>query len=434
MKILRRGSSGIVKVTRSLGRAGYTFGKRPELIVLWKEIVDSFRDRRTIVNVLLLPLILMPVAFALPFFFISPKTNPPNVVVVVRDLNATKLVSMLMRDLPKVSFEKNIDPNKTILQNKADLVVIIPRGFSLNISRGGQSNVFYYYDPYNMKSSTAITMVSSIVERYQSRIVSDRLKELNLTESYVRPIKEVSKEVVSKGVSLASPTSVISVMLLPIFIGVIAMTGASAFALDMIAGERERKTMEALFTNPVSGTSILVGKYLAMTAIAFLSAIVTLASALASLLLMNLLFTSALGPLHRQENLNLTIIIPAAKALPLVLAGIFLAVVLAALTGNSIIAVVASFAKSFKEAQQYMGFVTMVLMLLIVAVPYMPPSMMNYLACVPVASIMVFVRDLLVNPSNLMPIAMSLVFSVIYLVMLLYVSGKVFSRESLISS
>ncbi len=434
MKIFKKGSSGIVKVTRSLGKAGYTFGKRPEMVVLWKEMVDSLRDRRTIINVFLLPLILMPVAFALPFFFISPKTNPPNVVVVMKDVNATKLVSMLTENLPKVTLEKNVNPNETILQNKADLVVVIPRGFSLNISRGGQSNVFYYYDPYNMKSSMAITMVSGVIDRYQSTIIRSRLKKLNLTESYIRPIKEVDREVVSKEVSLASPTSVISVMLLPMFVGIIAMTGASAFALDMIAGERERKTIEALFTNPVSGTSILIGKYLAMTAIAFLSAIVTLISALVSLLLMNLLFMSPLGPLHQQENLNLTTIIPAAKALPFVLAGIFLAVILAALTGNSIIAVVASFAKSFKEAQQYVGFVTMVLILPIVAVPYMPPSMINSLAYVPVASIIVFVRDLLVNPSDLVPIATSLVFSVIYLVALLYISGKVFSRESLISS
>lgn len=432
MRRLFRGSSGEVKLTRSFGKLGYTISGRVEMIVMWKELVESIRDRRTMINVFLLPAILMPITMAVPLFMMSPKTSPPSVIIVNLDPMAQDLVKNLTKALTKSTVEGNeVNVSEVVAKGLADLVVFIPKDFSERLSAGRSATIIYYFDPYNMKYSMAISVISTVVDSYSRNILYQRLKQVNMSPEYVEPIKTEMKEVVPKGVSV-SPAGVFSAMLLPMFIGIIAISGASSFALDMIAGERERKTLEALLSNPVGDLSVLMGKYLAMAVIAFLSALTMILSLGASLILM-----IAFIPFYPSESVGFSLkdMFPGISYNPIaVIAGIITAVILSALTGNALITIGASFARSFKEAQQYVGFITMALIIPIIAVPYMSPSMMGALRFLPVANLIVFSRDIMLNPGDLLPIAESLLLSVVYLVLFVWISSKMFSRETVSSS
>jgi ABC-type Na+ efflux pump permease subunit len=432
MRRLFKGSSGEVKLTRSFGKLGYTIPGRTEVIVMWKELTESIRDRRTMINVFLLPAILMPITMAVPLFMMSPKTSPPSIVIVNLDPMAQDLVKNLTKALAKSVVEnKEINISEVMAKGSADLVVFIPRDFSERLSAGKSATLIYYFDPYNMKYSMAISVISNVIESYSRNILYQRLKQINMSLEYVEPIKTEMKEVVPKGITV-SPASVFSAMLLPIFIGIIAISGASSFALDMIAGERERKTLEALLSNPVGDFSVLMGKYLAMAMIALLSAVTMILSLGVSLVLM-----VAFIPFYPSESMNFSLkdMFPGIGYNPMaVVAGIIVAVILSALTGNALITIGASFARSFKEAQQYVGFITMALIIPIIAIPYMSPSMMGALRFVPVANLIVFSRDIMLNPGDFLPIVESLLLSVAYLVLFVWISSKMFSRETISSS
>ncbi len=425
---LLKGSSGVVKVTRGLGQLGYSLPKKPWLVVAWKELVEALRDRRTMINVVLLPAIMMPIFLALPMLMVSPKTVPPKIMVSVQDPQAVEFLNYL-RDIKDVNLTiklESVNVTDLIINQGYDLVVEVPFGFYGNVSSGRSGVITYYYNPYQVRSTMAISLVQEAVNKYSEEILSERLKRVNLTKQYIQPIQSVSVQVTAEG-GQVSPAEVMAATIIPLMVGVIAITGAGTFAIDMIAGERERKTIEALLTAPVTRLEILFGKFATLTLLSFLSGLSTMVASIAGVILMTSPMMTSFVP--NSEQISLNIIKP--EQLPIFVSGVLLTVVLGGLTGNAVMVVAASLAKSFKEAQQYVGFLVMILMVPMIAVPYVPQTFYWLMRMLPIASLAMLARDLIVNP-NWANIAVSLSFTLLYLAAFLVLSSKMFDRESLV--
>jgi ABC-type Na+ efflux pump permease subunit len=425
LRRLFKGSSGIVKFTRGLGQMGYGLPKRGWIVVAWKEFLEAIRDRRTILNVIILPLVLMPIIIALPIVMISPKTLPPKVMVVICDKNATDLVSYFNSiseaDL-SIRFDCKGNYSEMILNGDIDLIVEVPSGFSENLSRGRSSQVFYYYDPLSTKSSSAIGVVQEPISSYSRKVLLDRLKEINLSIDYVNPVIAVAKQVTRSGGEVGAG-EMITAMILPMMVGVIAITGAGTFAIDMVAGERERRTIEALLTNPVSKIEILLGKFSSLIVLSIISGLSTL---LSTLLGIGLSLEFSLSGVGSNQTVTMGLPNPVYAIL-----GVLLTVILGGLTGNAALVAASSFAKTFKEAEQYVGALFFVLMLPMIIVPYAPTSLHPLLRLLPITSLAMFARDTILM-SDPLAIATSFFSSVIYLVIFLVLSARLFGRESVI--
>ncbi len=429
MRKLFKGSSGVVKLSKGFGQKGYSLPPKPWLVVAWKEVLEAFRDRRTMLNVVLLPMILMPLVISLPTLMLSPKTIPPKIMVVVEDPNGMDLAKRI-KSLENTS-EASVSVvtgggNYTglILSGDYDLIVEIPEGFYRNLSSGRTGQLIYYYDPYGARSSVAMGVVQRVVSEYSEEVLRRRLEAINLSEEYIRPIVSVAVQVTSTGEG-ATTGEVVTAMVLPMMVGLIAITGAGTFAIDMIAGERERKTLEALFTNPVSRGQLLLGKFGALTLLSLISGLATLFSALIGV---------GFAVTSMSESLaagSVPQLMEPSRLLYLTL-GILITVALGGLTGNAVMITAASFAKTFKEAQQYVGFLTLILVVPMIAIPYAPQSFHPILRALPISSLAMFARDMIVNPGDLGAIATSLTASILYLVVFLWLSAKMFGRESVI--
>ncbi len=425
---LFKGSSGVVRVTRGLGQLGYSLPDKPWLVVAWKELVEALRDRRTIVNVILLPAIMMPIFIALPMMIMSPKTVPPRIMVSIQDPEAIEIANYF-RELKDVNLTIKVEPvNVTdlIINQGYDLVVEVPQGFYSNVSSGGSGVIYYYYDPYQMRSTLAMSLVQEAINDYSEKVLKRRLEAVNLTEEYISPVQSISVQVTAEGEQV-SPGEIMAAMIIPLMVGIIAITGAGTFAIDMIAGERERKTIEALLTAPVKRIEILLGKFTTLTLLSFLSGVSTIVSSLVGV---SLMVSPMAVPYDNQTAAMATQIIEPSR-LPLFISGVLLTVVLGGLTGNAIMVMAASLAKSFKEAQQYVGFLVMILMVPMIAVPYVPQSLYWLMRLLPIASLAMLARDLIVNP-NWTNVLTSLAFTLLYLAVFLVLSSKMFDRESLV--
>lgn len=435
----RRGSSGKVKLTKGLGQIGYGIDNEV-LLVAWKELTEALRDKRTILNVILLPMILMPISMALPLMLMAPGgAVQPITVIVVKDLSSINLIEERLIPAANINatiMYSEINATEWILENKADVVVMIPQGFYSNLSSSGSAFVFIYFDPFSMKSEMAMTQLQVAFDEISKEEIERRLKAVNLTPEFARPIEIIGREVSKVE---ATPATVIGAMILPIMVGVLAVTGAGTFALDMIAGERERKTIEALLTVPVTKLKLLVGKYVAMLALSVLSGISMLVSfVFASFLMVNYAITPSLQSLPSstspsQEVMNISFSLMPSGLNPIAfLLGLAFAIVLAGLTGDALIVMGSSFAKSFKEAQQYTGLVTAGFIIPLISVIYLPPRLFWPFRMLPITSIALLARDVMVNPGDKVAIMTSSIASVLYLVMFLVLSAKLFGRESVV--
>lgn len=429
---LFKGSSGIVRLSRGLGQRGYELPPRPWIVVAWKELLESFRDRRTMINLILLPMVLMPVVIALPSLMLSPKTIPPKIMVIVEDPRGMELANRIETLANRSEAEVTVvggggNYTNLILSGEVDLLVTIPKGFYENVSKGKTGQLIYYYDPYGARSSVAIGVVQSVVNEYSEEILRRRLEAVNLSEEFIKPVASVAVQVTSTG-GQATTGEVLTAMVLPMMVGLIAITGAGTFAIDMIAGERERKTLEALFTNPVSRKEILLGKFGALTLLSILSGLATLISALLGVGFA----ATSISEIGETTASGLALQIVEPSKLMYLATGVVVTVVLGGLTGNAIMVTAASFAKTFKEAQQYVGFLTIVLVLPMIAIPYAPQSLYPIIRILPISSLAMFARDMIVNPGDLFAVVISLAASLIYLMLFLWLSAKMFGRESVI--
>ncbi|MCA9134360.1 MAG: ABC transporter permease subunit, partial [Planctomycetales bacterium] len=126
--------------------------------------------------------------------------------------------------------------------------------------------------------------------------------------------------------------------MVPLVLVLMTMAGAVYPAIDLTAGERERGTMEALIVSPTPKGALLLAKYSAVVTVALLTALANLAAMTVTL------WVSGIGKLVFGDGVLSAGVVGTVLVL-LVLFTMFFAALLLAVT---------SFAKSFKEAQAYL--------------------------------------------------------------------------------
>ncbi|MCH2183301.1 MAG: ABC transporter permease subunit [Mariniblastus sp.] len=204
---------------------------------------------------------------------------------------------------------------------------------------------------------------------------------------------------------------------IPLMLVLMTMTGAVYPAIDVTAGERERGTMEILMAAPISRMALLFGKFVAVLAVAMLTALMNMVAMLMTI------YTLGLDPLIFGEQglswlTTLTIFL-----LLLVFAAFFSAVLLA----------LTSFARSFKEAQAYLIPVMLVALAPAVLSLFPDIQMTVLLALVPLVNIILLGRDLVAGQFEGTLIMVTVVSTLLYGSLALGIAGRIFGSDAVLS-
>jgi sodium transport system permease protein len=183
-----------------------------------------------------------------------------------------------------------------------------------------------------------VQRVRSLLQRYNGEIAALRLIGRGVSPVVVTPIRIDDREV-----STAQQRAAVILNFIPLFIVLAAFTGGMQIASDSTAGERERGSLEPLLVNPAPRSAIAGGKWLASALSASLSVAVTTTLCL---LLLRLIPLQDLGIRFRLGSVQVVSLLGA--VLPL------------CLLSTAIQTYLSTFARSFKEAQTYMGYLIMV--------------------------------------------------------------------------
>ncbi len=237
----------------------------------------------------------------------------------------------------------------------------------------------------------------------------DRLLEFNQLSS-VRPAT-VSTQVLSSS-EQGSSSSLIT--FIPLVLVLMTMTGAVYPAIDLTAGERERGTMEILVAAPVSRMTLLAGKFVAVLTVALLTTTMNLISMFATLFALGLEGTvlGSVGPTMVVQVIVLMVVFAA-----------FFSAVLLSIT---------SVARSFKEAQAYL--VPLMLISLTPGVFSLMPNLQinGMLAVTPLVNTVLMGRDLLQGNVNLLMFAIVLISTALYGVLALAVASRIFGSDAVL--
>ena len=319
-------------------------------LIFVKELVGTIRDKRTIIAMIIIPLIFYPLLFAGVGYFSkigSLKSEEANSKIVIHGAEFAPQLVKHLQDSEKIKVFTIGEDYPTKLQNgDIQAVLVIPSDFKYKIEQEEPGKLILKYDATEAKSRIAQKRVNQIIEKYKGEILLQRISRLNLKEEFLTPLI-LQEENIATAEKMAG--SFLAV-LLPYLIIILIFAGAMHTAVDITAGEKERGTIATLLVSQVSRLEIVLGKCLAVMLISFTS----MALGLLGLTLAFLLGASIAGGI---EGMNFGISINTIFLLFLVL---FPLVGLA----SAVLVMVGIFARNIREASNYITPIYMLTVLL----------------------------------------------------------------------
>ena len=312
--------------------------------VALKELVDNFRDRRAVMSALVFGPLFGPVLFAMLVSFTLDKAiseiDERVELAVSGASHAPNLVQFLeQNEVVITALEVDADGARAaVREGKHGLVMLIPASYAQAFSSAQPAAVQLFSDSSDNRTGKYASRVRKIVAGYGAQI--------GLTRLLARGVNpEVSRAVVLDDVDVSTPAGRAMLVLgvVTYFVLFSMLMGGLYLAIDATAGERERGSLESLLTLPVQRSTVIWGKILATCCYMLLSLALTLAAFTISVRFV------PLASLGMSANFG-----------PVEAGRVFLLVAPFVLLGAGIMTVVASFTRTYKEAQTWLGLVLLV--------------------------------------------------------------------------
>ena len=351
------------------------------MTVLRKECTDNIRDRRTIISSFSLALLGPALFVGLMAFVLNTALGTSTDAValtVVGSENAPQLVSYLEQQNTEISREELEDPKQAVIDGGHDLILVIPETYAERFSNGEINSLPLIYDSSSLgKARRNYNQVRDMIRRFAQGIGFLRLQLRGVDPSITAPV-------LVQEVDTASPAARALTILatLPYLLVLVIFMGGFYLAIDTTAGEREHGSLEPLLSQPTSRTQLVLGKITATSIFGAMSLVLFLAS---------LAVAVPFVPLHK-IGMSLEIGLGASV-------GIFLVALPLIFFAASLLTVVASFAKSYKEAQTYLTIVILVPTMPLIIAQLLGVEASTSLMLVPSLSQSTLISDLIVGES-----------------------------------
>ncbi|XXX78153.1 ABC transporter permease subunit/CPBP intramembrane protease [Sorangium sp. So ce134] len=425
--------------------------------ILRKELVESLRDRRTLVRLVLVPILLYPL-FALAMSKLvgseaaAREARSSRIGVwgeLAEDLGA-RLSSAGKIELapwagapPEVREgllsgalappagpaprpdeaapgaedppPRWIEPDNPVLaaaraavsERKVDAVLVPWPSLGAELARGGKGAVAIYFDSVRADSATAEARLEAALRRARSAIVAEREAARGLPEGF-----SIAYDVASRDVAADSrKVGQILGSMMPMMLILMSLLGSFLPAIDLTAGEKERGTMQTLLCAPVRSIEIISGKFLAVWIISLLTA------------------------LGNVVSLSLTVsrMLPDVMVVdPWIFALTFALLVPVTLLFSALFLALAVFAKDFKDGQNALmpAYLPLSLLAGITALPVV--ELNPWTAYAPVLNIAVLIKALFVGEAPVDLLFTALLSSALYACLALLFAARVFERENVL--
>ncbi len=321
-------------------RAGWT--------VFAKEVLENLRDRRTLLSAFLFVPLMGPVLFAVMTTVMVDRVvgeaDEALRLPVIGAEHAPNLLRFFEQNGAEIIRLANDVPAARALVSagREPVVLIVPDTFGAQLQAGKPASIELVADSSNSKAQRFVGRARALLEGYSHRLGSLRLLARGVDPGVVSAIDV-------RTVDVATPSSRAIVLLgtLTYYLLFSLLLGGMYLAIDVTAGERERGSLESLLCLPIARSQLVFGK-IGATALFMMMAL--------SLTLTALVVSMQLLPL---EKLGMS-----SNFSPLIALKIAAIMVPMAIFGATLLFVVGSFTRSYREAQTWLGVV--------LAVPTLP--------------------------------------------------------------
>lgn len=325
---------------------------RPALVVFLKELRDASRDRRAILSLLILPVIGPLMIYYLFNMLIDIGERALTVdLPVVGAQYAPDLIDHLRQsgigieelvDLPQGDAEGiDTELRRRIATREHDFALVIPPDFGARIADSSSSTVELMFDSSRTASVAKVGRVQALIDAWGRENAALRLMIRGVDPALIRPV------IIGRiDVATAQARAQALLSMIPMLVIMAAFMSGVGIAVDATAGERERKSLEPLLVNPVLRSRLVIGKWLAAVVFSVTGLVLVMSGNL---------YAMSRVPL---EQLGVSFLIGPAEVF-----GMLLVTVPIAFFATALQIFVGLFARSFKDAQVYIGLMSLLPML-----------------------------------------------------------------------
>ena len=378
-----------------------------------KELVDTLRDRRTMMVTLFSAVAAGPIFLVLIFNLIASQADRARELelAVVGSEYAPALVAFLERQQVTLT-PAPVDFEIKVKAGELAVVLIVDPKFAADVAKGQQGTVTLVYDRSRDRAQASINQADSLLRAYNRQWGGQRLLLRGVAPTVANPLN-----VEFTDVATPQQSGALALFLIAYYGLFAAVMGGMAVALDTTAGERERASLEPLLTTPARPLELVLGKWLAVSAFNALVVILTL---------LGFYLTLAFAPLPavgipflfgaRELARFVVILLPMILLLP------------------AIMLFMGSRGRTFKEAQANVSVLLFIVALVPAIQLFLQRKEPDWIAIVPVsgqyALLNLALRGEAVSSAQL---ALSYVIPVALIVIALFAVARLFAREAILA-
>jgi sodium transport system permease protein len=377
-----------------------------------KEMLDLIRDKRTLISMVVVPLIVIPLLLNVSTRLISrmqenADAEAKSMAVAVRVTTPSIREALEKAQIQVV--EKDDLKDAVLKKTVAAAVEEIP---------GPPMEIEIYADNSNPTSSAAAARVRAALDDLKDEKVRESLKNSGIPASVLTPF-------VVKRTNIAGARKMSGMMwgsILGYMTLLLMFAGGMYPIIDMTAGEKERKTMEALLASPATRREIVLGKNLAAMTAIFITATLTLGSMVFSLKGKNL---TPKSPEMREMMRTIpfdahTLALIAVTLVPL------------ALFAAAVMFAIALFARSYKEGQSYLTPLVFVAIFPALMGGMSGLEMTPALCLIPIFNASQMIRGILLGDVTMANFAITTAANLVYAAIAFVIATRQFENENVL--
>lgn len=387
-----------------------------------KEILDILRDKKTLVIMVAVPILLYPaiiigMVFVMNFVMQSQEGGSHTAAYADQyEAEALQLKEVYGRNRDELDIQLTFlampESEKVAAKDLYDAWI--------NFTEDRQGvHISVEYTSTNQNSDYTESALQELADIYCRELLAEKLAKEGLSEEFLYPVTYEAQDSVtvseSAGMSMGGSIGMMLVVTI--------MLGAFYPAIDATTGEKERGTLETLLTLPVTNFQMIMSKYIAVSIFACVTAILSLLSLGGSVLFL-------LGSVQVEASEEILHIDPAVFLgwIPILL----LVVVVMALLITAFSMCFCVFAKSFKEANNYITPVMLVVMFASMAAMIPSVQLDRRTALVPIVNVSLLMKQVLAQQMDLALAGITIGINFGYSVLIIWVLAKMYNSENVL--
>ena len=387
-----------------------------------KEVLDILRDKKTLIMMLVVPVLLYP-AMIIGMVLImgmvaSMQQETIHIAAYCAEYEEKVAVLKELYEENEEDFNLKLEflplseSDKEIEKDNYDAWL------SFEENENG-INIIVEYTSTNQDSGYTESMLEDLALLYKDELLAEKLADYDLTEDFLNPVTYDAKDSVSESESIGMSLGGSIGMMLVVTI----MLGAFYPAIDATTGEKERGTLETLLTLPVTNFQMIMSKYIAVALFACVTAVLSLVSLGASVLFLLNSVTASESEVFAGIDFSMIV-----SWMPVLL----LVMIVTALFITAFSMCFCVFAKSFKEANNYITPVMLIVMFASM-VSMLPSAELNYkTALIPIVNVSLLIKQVMAQQMNLALAGITIGINFCYSVLIVWILAKMYDSENIL--